>query len=371
VNDADALHEALKCARSVIGRTSPRPPVGAIIVQDGQIVGRGATSPPFGPHAEVVALADAGDASHGADLYVTLEPCCVTIHTPPCTEAIIAAGIRRVIIGAIDPNPLVAGRGISQLASAGIAVLTMESTDAQELIRPFAKFITQHRPYVTAKWAMTLDGKIATEQGDARWISGSESRAWVHDLRDRVDAILIGSGTARADDPLLTVRIPDHAKTETRVPRLQDPLRIILATQGNIPDHLHLLQQPLAAGTCIMIGETCSLERRAYFEQIGIDVVCLPEDTSGHLQFKAVLQVLAERGIMHVLIEGGATIFGTALEQQCIDHVAAFIAPKLIGGMNAPSPIGGAGIKFMEQAISLHSLHIQTIGQDILVEGDL
>src|SRR5579859_1462506 len=208
MDDRIAMQAAIACARSVEGRTAPRPPVGAVVVQDGRIVGKGATSPPYGPHAEVHALNAAGELACGADLYATLEPCCITIHTPPCTRAIIAAGIRRVIIGSVDPNPGVYEQGIAQLREAGIEVtMGVETARTDEIIRPFATFINKGRPYVTAKWAMTLDGKLATRGGDAYWISGPESRRWAHQLRDRVDAILVGASTVWTDDPLLTTRL--------------------------------------------------------------------------------------------------------------------------------------------------------------------
>src|SRR5437763_7234606 len=177
MNEREAMSLAIACARSVEGRTAPRPPVGAVVVRDGVVVGQGATSPPYGPHAEIHALNEAGPLASGADLYVTLEPCCVTIHTPPCTNAIIAASIKRVVVGSLDANPLVSGRGIDQLRAAGIEVTTgINSQETDEIVRPFATFITKGRPYVTAKWAMTLDGKIATRTGDAYWMSGSEAR---------------------------------------------------------------------------------------------------------------------------------------------------------------------------------------------------
>src|SRR5437588_7454096 len=229
MDDREAMQVAITCARTVEGRTSPRPPVGAVVIRDGVIIGQGATSPPYGPHAEVHALHQAGSAAHGADLYVTLEPCCVTTHTPRCTDAIIAAGIRRVIVGVSDPNPLVCGRGIDQLRAADIEVIVgIEAQETQELIRPFATFITKGRPYVTAKWAMTLDGKLATHTEDAYWIRGPAARVWVHNLRDRVEAILIGCGTARIDNRLSTVRLAPEQRSYPRLPS-EAPLTVALA----------------------------------------------------------------------------------------------------------------------------------------------
>lgn len=371
MDERDAMRLALACAHSVEGRTSPRPPVGAVVVRDGQVVGKGATSPPYGPHAEVNALTEAGPAARGADLYVTLEPCSVTIHTPPCTQAIIAAGIRRVIIATLDPNPLVYEQGSAQLRAAGIEVITgLEEAEASEIIRPFATYITQGRPYVTAKWAMTLDGKLATCTGDAYWISGPAARVWVHNLRDRVDAILVGSGTAHADNPQLTVRLSPEQHTHVRLPR-QGPVRVILSASGQLAPSLHLLQPELAAGTCVIIGETCSQEDYQRLQAYGVEVAQVALDEQGHIDLNAALALLAQKGIMHVLLEGGAQLLGSAFDHSLIDHVAVFIAPKLIGGATAPSPIQGKGLAVMQNAIGLQHIQTQIIAGDLLVEGEL
>lgn len=369
MDSREAMNRALACARSVEGRTAPRPPVGAIVVRDGIIVGQGATSPPYGPHAEVHALNAAGEKARGADLYVTLEPCCITIHTPPCTSAIIAAGIRRVIVGSLDPNPRVSGQGIALLREAGIEVrIEEESAIAAEIIRPFATFVRHKRPYVTAKWAMTLDGKVATRSGDAYWISSSEARYWVHDLRDRVDAILVGSGTVRADDPLLTVRLAPTERVPTR-PFRRDPLRVVLSATGALPEQSKLLQPDLATGTCIIVGEQCANEQR--LRDTGAEVIRAAEREQGKLDLVEVLAILAQKGLMHVLIEGGSSILGSVFDQKLLDHIAVFIAPKLIGGACAPSPLGGRGLEAMADALRLRQVRTLVIGGDILVEGEV
>ncbi len=371
MDEREAMQQAIACARSVEGRTSPRPPVGAVLVRDNVVVGKGATSPPYGPHAEVHALNEAGARAYGADLYTTLEPCCVTIHTPPCTRAIIDAGVRRVIVGTLDPNPLVSGQGVEQLRAAGIEVIVdVEAQETRELIRPFATFITRGRPYVTAKWAMTLDGKLATRTGDAYWISGPEARVWVHNLRDRVDAILVGAGTVRADDPMLNVRLSDEQRFHKRLPR-QGPLRVVLATQGQLSDQYKLLQSDLAVGTCIIVGEPCSYEQRQRLSGYGADVIPVALNESGLIDLAEVLQILAHKGIMHVLIEGGSTLLGNAFSLSLIDHVAAFIAPKLVGGTAASSPIGGEGLASMKDARLLQDVRTQVIAGDLLVEGEI
>jgi diaminohydroxyphosphoribosylaminopyrimidine deaminase/5-amino-6-(5-phosphoribosylamino)uracil reductase len=367
---SEAMQQALLQAYKVEGRTSPRPPVGAVVVRDGRIVGQGATAPPYGPHAEVEALAMAGPLAAGADLYVTLEPCCVTIHTPPCTEAIIAAGIQRVFVGAQDPNPRVAGQGIAQLESAGITVHMQLTPEAEKLLQPFATYITRQRAYVTAKWAMTLDGKIATHTGDAHWISGLESRAWVHDLRDRVDAILVGANTVSIDDPQLTVRLTaEQQAANQRTPR-PAPYRVIMTTSGILPEHLKLLKPDMIPRTILIVGETCPVERQQRWQDDGVKIVPTAVDARGRIDITTALTALAQQGIMHILLEGGAQLFGSAFDSRCIDHVVTFVAPRIIGGAEAPTPIAGTGLNTMKQAWTLSNRRIQQIGEDILFEGD-
>ncbi len=368
---SEAMRQAIAYARSVEGRTAPRPPVGAVVVRDAQVVGKGATSPPYGSHAEIHALNAAGELARGADLYVTLEPCSVTIHTPPCTGAIVAAGIRRVIVGSLDPNPLVHQQGIAQLRAAGIEVTVgVEAAETTEIIRPFATFMQRGRPYVTAKWAMTLDGKLATRTGDAYWISGSVARRWVHNLRDRCDAILVGAGTVRADDPLLTVRLADGERTYERTPR-PDPLRVVLTTTGVLPARSKLLQPQLAEMTCVMVGEDCSAEQLRQLRAYGVEVMQVALREHGELDLAAVLAILAQKGVMHVLLEGGSHVLGSAFDQQLIDHVVAFIAPKVVGGKAAPSPIAGRGLAVMQDALQLQHVKTQMVGDDILLEGEV
>jgi diaminohydroxyphosphoribosylaminopyrimidine deaminase/5-amino-6-(5-phosphoribosylamino)uracil reductase len=371
MDDLEAMRLAIACAHTVEGRTSPRPPVGAVVIRDGVVIGQGATSPPYGPHAEVHALNQAGPATAGADLYVTLEPCCVTIHTPPCTKAIIAAGIRRVIIGSLDPNPLASEQGIAQLRAAGIEILIgVAANETDEIVRPFNTFVKKHRPYVTAKWAMTLDGKIATRTGDSRWISGPQARTWVHNLRDRVDAIMVGSGTAHADNPQLTVRLTPEQREYERIPR-EGPLRVVLSTNGQLDEHLNLLQPDLAAHTCIIVGETCPRPQFQRLQDIGLSVEQVPCNQQGQIDLAAVLTTLAQKGLMHILLEGGASLLGSAFDLALLDHAAVFIAPKIIGGAGAPSPLKGLGLALMRDALHLQQMHSRTIGDDLLIEGEL
>ncbi|MGH2509655.1 MAG: bifunctional diaminohydroxyphosphoribosylaminopyrimidine deaminase/5-amino-6-(5-phosphoribosylamino)uracil reductase RibD [Ktedonobacteraceae bacterium] len=375
IDDQTAMQQALACAHSVEGRTSPRPPVGAVVVKDGRIVGQGATAPPYGPHAEVLALAQAGAAAHDSTLYVTLEPCCISVHTPPCTEAILTAQVRRVVVGTHDPNPRVCEQGVRQLREAGIEVTVMEhgvqAREAAELVQPFAAFIASNRPYVTAKWAMTLDGKLASHTGDSSWISGPDARSWVHDLRDRVDAVLVGAGTARMDDPQLTMRLTPEQRRYPRTSRTNAPVRVILTTRGDLPAHLLLLQPALADGTWIIVGEHCSREVRQRLTDCGVEVLLAPLVASGQIDIEAALRLLGQRGLMHVLIEGGANVLGSAFDQRCIQRIAAFVSPKLLGGDGAPSPLAGQGLASMQQARQLRNVRITQFDVDILIEGDI
>jgi len=295
----------------------------------------------------------------------------VTIHTPPCTDAIINAGVRRVIVGASDPNPLVCGHGIDQLRAAGIEVVAgIEVQETQELIRPFATFITRKRPYVTAKWAMTLDGKLATRAGDAYWISGPAARVWVHNLRDRVDAIVVGSGTARTDNPQLTVRLAPEQRTYQRLPR-QGPLRVVLASRGPLPNNLNLLQPDDSSRTCVIVGENYDREQCLSLQERSVDVIQVALDAQGRVDFGSALEALGQRGIMHVLLEGGAQLLGSAFDQSLIDHVAVLIAPKLVGGSSAPSPMQGHGLASMKDALHLKNMRRELIGEDTLIEGEI
>ncbi|GCE50988.1 bifunctional diaminohydroxyphosphoribosylaminopyrimidine deaminase/5-amino-6-(5-phosphoribosylamino)uracil reductase RibD [Thermosporothrix hazakensis] len=370
LDDAAAMRQALACARSVEGRTSPRPPVGAVVVRDGEVIGQGATAPPYGPHAEVFALREAGERARGATLYVTLEPCCITRHTPPCTEAVIAAGIRRVVVAICDPNPHVCEQGIAQLRAAGIEVTVgVGEEEAREIIQPFLFYISKGRPYVTAKWAMTLDGKLATRTGDSRWISGPRSRLRVHQLRDRVDAILVGAGTLRQDDPQLTVRLPEELRGKPR----QGPLRVVISASGNVPQQSRLFSSELAEGTCLIVGE--GSERRELLQRLrerGVSVLAAPLDARNQVDLDAALRLLAqEKDCMHVLLEGGSHLLGSALDCRLVDHVQVFIAPKVVGGSTASSPVAGVGLALMSDAFQLQHMYTEIVEHDMLIEGDI
>ena len=353
-DDERFMRLALELAHKGEGETNPNPIVGAVVVKDGRIVGEGYHHRFGGPHAEVFALDEAGDEAHGATLYVTLEPCSHHGKTPPCTERIIAAKIARVVIACRDPNPLVNGHGIERMRAAGIevteGVLEEEARRANEI---FFKFITTGRPFVQLKLAESLDGKIATRTGDAKWISGADSRVEVHCLRRRFAAILVGVGTAIADDPRLNVR---HVAGK-------DPLRIVLDGRGRIPLAATLL---CGEGRTIVVTATMAREKEAALLALGAEVWRLPEK-EGCVALPAFLRRLGEEKIDSLLVEGGGETAAAFLEADLVDKVAFFIAPILIGGRAATPAIGGAGAEQVSEALHLRRIEIERIGEDLLV----
>ncbi|HVO21470.1 MAG TPA: bifunctional diaminohydroxyphosphoribosylaminopyrimidine deaminase/5-amino-6-(5-phosphoribosylamino)uracil reductase RibD [Anaeromyxobacter sp.] len=346
---------ALAQAGRGLGRTSPNPAVGAVVVRRGRIVGRGYHARAGGPHAEVVALRQAGARARGAELYTTLEPCDHFGRTPPCSAAILEAGIRRVWVGSRDPNPLVNGRGVARLRRRGVPV--EEGVLAEECNRlnaPWFTFITRGRPHVTLKAAVTLDGRIATRGGDARWVSGEAARAWARRLRDRVDAVLVGAGTARADDPLLTTRLPGR--------RGRDPLRVVLDTGLRLPSRLRLFTQ--RSGALTLLAHASGRSRRL---GPGVELVrCRPGP--GGVDLRDLLRKLADRGVAHLLVEGGAAVHARFLAAGLADEVAIVVAPKLLGGDGVPL-LAGPGPARMAGALRLDDVRVERLGEDILVRG--
>lgn len=355
------MRRALELARRGLGSVEPNPMVGAVVVDDDlQLLGEGWHQKFGGPHAEVHALAAAGVASKGATLFVTLEPCCHFGKTPPCTQAVIAAGVKRVIVATQDPNPKVACRGLQELLAAGIAVeVGLLASEANALIAPFRKFTTAEKPWVIAKWAMTLDGKIATKTGDSRWISNEASRTVVHGLRGRVDAIVVGIGTALADDPLLTAR-PAGPRTA---------LRIVVDSQCRLPVTAQLVKTVREIPTLIATSSTASADRIAALQVQGIEVVPLPTDAAGRVSLSVLCDELGRRRLTNVLVEGGAKLLGEFFDQKLVDEAYVFVAPKLIGGATAPSPLAGRGIDLMQQAQKLCHVEIQLLESDVLIHG--
>ncbi len=353
------MSRAIELALQGRGRVEPNPMVGCVLVRDGAVVGEGFHQRFGGPHAEVEALAAAGDDARGADVFVTLEPCCHQGKTGPCSQALVEAGVARVVVGSQDPNPQVAGKGLAELQAAGVAVETgVLAEQTAELIAPFAKLVTVGRPWVIAKWAMTLDGKLATRTGSSQWISGEASRAVVHQLRGQVDAILVGRGTAEADDPLLTAR-PPGPRTATR---------IVLDSAARLSPDSKLAQSTDEAPLLIAVSKDAPTERRQKLESCGAEIVELPGDDHA-ARTAALLDELGRRQITNLLVEGGPKVFGTLQDIGAVDEVHVFIAPKLVGGAKAPSAMAGLGLAEMTAALRLRSPKVEMLGDDVYLSG--
>ena len=369
--DLDYMKQALALACRALGTTSPNPAVGAVIVRDGEVVGKGFTLPPGQAHAEVVALLQAGERASGAAIYVTLEPCCVHGRTPPCTQAIISAGIAEAYVAVKDPNPKVMGRGLAELEAAGVRVHLGEDEGASKtLYEGFAKHIRTGLPFVTAKFAMSLDGKIATHTGDSRWITGEETRGRAHTIRKASDAILIGVHTVLKDDPRLT------ARDDTGDPLPHQPLRVIFDSDARTPVEAKLLQEPgqtIVATTETAVASTAADKEKSQridrLQKAGVEVVKLQPSPDGKVDPKLVMELLGTRGVVNVLAEGGGALLGSLFDAGLVDKVVAFIAPAIIGGNASPSPVEGKGNAAMSQVMSLAGVKIEPIGNDILVQG--
>ncbi|WP_242394744.1 bifunctional diaminohydroxyphosphoribosylaminopyrimidine deaminase/5-amino-6-(5-phosphoribosylamino)uracil reductase RibD [Anaeromyxobacter oryzisoli] len=347
---------AVREAQKGLGRTSPNPAVGAVLVKNGRVIARGHHARAGGPHAEVVALRAAGGLARGADLYTTLEPCDHQGKTPPCSLAILAAGVRRVFVGSRDPNPLVNGRGVARLERGGITVVRDVLRDACDRVNAhWFTWITEGRPHVTLKAAVTLDGRIATRTGDARWVTGEAARAWVHRLRDRVDAVLVGAGTARADDPELTTRLPGG--------RGHDPVRVVLDTDLELPARLKLFHPRSAAPT--LVAHASSRARRF---GPGVELLRCRRARGGGVELRDLLAKLAARGVTHVLVEGGAHVHASFLEAGLVDRVAVIVAPKLAGADGLPL-VARRGPARMADALRLSGVQVERLGDDVLVAG--
>lgn len=354
----DPMGRALELAALGLGRTAPNPPVGAVVVRAGQVVGEGYHTAAGEAHAETIALAAAGPLARGATLYVSLEPCCHHGRTPPCTDAIIAAGVAEVRYATGDPDPRVAGGGHRALVEAGIRVEAGDSEAAgKELLRGYLLRQRLGRPWVTAKYAMSLDGKIATRSGDARWISGEVSRAHAHGLRDRADAVIVGIGTVLADDPRLTVR--------PAPPEGRQPHRIVVDTRLRIPLDTALLGPELAAGTTVAFVAPAA--GAATLEERGLGLLALPADASGRVDLRALLDVLGGRGDNEVLVEGGGELLAGFFALGLVDEVQACLAPIVIGGRTASTPVGGIGVERIDQAGRFEIVDLARRDQDVWI----
>jgi len=356
------MRQALELAARARGRTSPNPMVGAVIVKSGKIIGEGYHHQAGTPHAEIHAINSAGENAKGAELYVTLEPCCHRGRTPPCTKAVIQAGISTVIMAMHDPNPLVAGKGKAELEANGITVNSgLLEQEARKLNEFYIKYITTGLPFVMLKSAMSLDGKIATYTGKSKWITSEISRRKVHELRDAVDAILVGVGTVIADNPSLTTRLMDKEG--------KDAIRIIVDSQARIPLPSRVLHLDSTTPTLIVVTPKTPEDKISRLKTVGAEVIVIPERNDGKVNLKALMETLGRRKVTSVMIEGGSEINASVLKEGIADKVMMFIAPKFIGGKTAPGPIGGQGIEQLSNSIELQNIQVAKMGEDILVEG--
>lgn len=349
------MAEALVEARRGLGRTHPNPCVGAVVVKDGRVVGRGHHAQAGAPHAEVVALQVAGALARGADLYTTLEPCDHFGRTPPCSLAILDAGVARVVSASADPNPLVNGRGLARLREAGVGVWTgIRQAEADALNRPFFKAMRTGLPLVTLKVAATLDGKLAAASRDSRWVTGEEARAEVHQLRSQVDAVLVGAGTVRVDDPQLTVRLKGGTG--------RNPLRVVLDTEARLPVGRRVFQQTDRERTVVVSAEEKAQEAAVRFASTGARVWGVRRD-GARLDVTAVLHRLLEEGAMHVLVEGGAELFASLLLAKAADELVLYLAPKLLGA-DGLSWLGPLGLLHMSDALEVAIEDVAPVGSD-------
>ncbi len=363
--DNALMDEALALAAKGGAWVSPNPMVGALVVRDGQIVGRGWHQRHGGPHAEVFALREAGEQARGATLYCTLEPCNHTGKTPPCAQAVIAAGIARVVLGARDPNPVAAG-GLATLRAAGIDVLTgVRENECKLLNAAFFKVVRTALPLVSLKWAMSADGKIATATRDSKWISSAASRQFAHALRAQHDAVLVGIGTLLADGARLTCRVPGDAQTAMRQPR-----RVILDSLARTPLDAPIWGEPDGGAVMIVTGPSAPAERLAALRARGAEILSL-DSQAPHPPLRAVLEGLARQKIQSVLVEGGSQVLGAFRDSQLADRAYIFIAPKIIGGADALTPVGGNGAARVSEAPALSEISVERIGDDVLLRGRL
>lgn len=354
--DPKMMQRCLQLARQGLGQTSPNPLVGSIIVQNGEIVGEGFHPKAGEPHAEIFALRDAQEQAQGATVYVNLEPCNHYGRTPPCTEALITAGVKKVVIGMVDPNPLVSGKGVEKLRKSGIEVIVgVEEAACLQLNEAFIHRILHHQPFGILKYAMTLDGKIATTTGHSAWVTGTASRQLVHQVRAACDAVVVGGNTVRQDNPNLTTHQVEGS----------NPLRVVMSRHLDLPLQANLWQTDIAP-TLVFTQINSNPRFQKHLHAQGVEVI---EFTS--LTPSKVMNVLYERQLSSVLWECGGTLAAQAIADGIIQKIMAFIAPKIIGGTTAPSPIGELGFKQMTEALELQRISLHQIDKDILIEGYL
>jgi diaminohydroxyphosphoribosylaminopyrimidine deaminase/5-amino-6-(5-phosphoribosylamino)uracil reductase len=359
---------ALRLAAKGQGTTSPNPMVGALVVKQSRIVGQGFHFRPGQPHAEMLALRQAGPRAQGATLYVTLEPCChLKKRTPPCAPEVIRSGVSRVVIAMSDPNPLVKGRGTAALRRARLSVTTgIARREAEGLNKAYCHWIKTKRPYVTLKAGMTLDGQIATGSGESQWITGKPSRQEVHQLRGQVDAVLVGVGTILSDNPSLTARTGAQLKKLAS----RQPLRIVVDSKLRVPLSAQVMARQDEARTLIATTRSAPAARLRAIQKKEIEAIALPA-ARGRVSLRALLKELGRRGIVSLLVEGGGEMNAAMLKAKLVDHVRLYVAPMLLGGRNAKGVIGGKSPARLAQALKLRNVHTRLVGGDVVVEGDV
>ena len=382
--DIEYMQRAIALAKKGAGFVNPNPMVGCVVVKDNEIITEGYHEYYGGLHAERNALTNTAADCKDATLYVTLEPCCHHGKTPPCTDIIIEKGIKKVVVGLLDPNPLVSGKGISILQDAGIEVVTgVEEDKIKELNKVFLKYIKTKRPYVILKTAMTLDGKIASHTGDSKWITNEKSRQLVHKLRSEMMGIVAGIGTVKADNPMLNCRLENQQPTANgQKPNIHQPIRIIVDTKASISLDSNIVKTANEYRTILAIGrdvtpvaseQTTDNRQQTTDEKLkSFNVEILQcDEKDGHVDINDLMIKLGHKGIDSLLLEGGSCLNAAFLEAGCVDEVYAFIAPKIIGGEHSKSPIGGKGIELMRDAITFDKIEIEQIENDILIKGKI
>jgi diaminohydroxyphosphoribosylaminopyrimidine deaminase/5-amino-6-(5-phosphoribosylamino)uracil reductase len=357
------MRRALDLAARARGRTSPNPMVGAVVVKDGTVVGEGFHAFAGSDHAELEALHEAESAAAGATLYVNLEPCCHFGRTPPCVDQIVQAGIRRVVAACEDPNPAVSGKGVAALRAGGLVVdVGVLQEEATHLNEAFFTYIRTGRPFVILKAAASLDGKIATQTGDSRWITGESARQHVHHLRNEVDAVLVGIGTILRDDPMLTTRLGTADQ--------RDPTRVVVDNLARLPLRAQVINRASTAPTILAVSEMAPRARLDVLEREGVQILVVP-GSPRRVSLINLMEALGKMNLVSVMIEGGAEINASAIHEGIVDKLLLFLAPVLIGGKSTPTAVGGEGIETLRQATRLRNLRIERFGDDILIDGYL
>jgi len=361
--DLAFMRRALELAAHARGRTSPNPMVGAVLAKNGTVIGEGFHAFAGSDHAELEALREAETSADGATLYVTLEPCCHFGRTPPCVDRIIKAGVTRVVAACEDPNPAVSGKGFAALRAGGVIVeVGLLAEEATRLNEAFFTYIRTGRPFVILKVAASLDGKIATRTGDSRWITGESARQHVHQIRNEVDAVLVGIGTILRDDPMLTTRLG--------TPDQRDPTRVIVDNLARLPLHAQVINRASTAPTIVAVSEMAPQARLESLEREGAQVLVVP-GSPRRVSLLRLMEALGKMDFLSVMIEGGAEINASALQEGVVDKVLLFLAPILIGGKSTPPAVGGEGIETLRQSTRLRNVRIERFGEDVLIEGYL